>query len=86
MRGTLLAIPLPTGEHVFPACQFTEAGVLGGMGAFLAAFHEASPWTKLSVLLAPSRRHGGQSALELLEAGEVDAAVGIAARHGEHLG
>lgn len=86
MRGTLLAVPLPNGEQVFPACQFTEAGVPSGMGAFLAAFHDASPWTKLSVLLAPSRRHEGRSALELLEAGEVDAAVGIAARHGEHLG
>lgn len=85
-RGTLLAVPLPNGEEVFPACQFTEEGVPGGLGTFLSAFHEAGPWTKLSVLLAPSRLHDGRSALDLLKAGEVDAAVGIAARHGEHLG
>jgi hypothetical protein len=85
-RGTLLAVPLPNGEHVFPACQFTEEGVPSGLGAFLSAFHQAGPWTKLSVMLAPSRRHGGRSALDLLKEGEVEAAVGIAARHGEHLG
>ena len=85
-RGTLLAVPLPNGEQVFPACQFAETGVPRGLGAFLSAFQEASPWTKLSVLLAPSRRHGGRSALELLKEGEIDAAEGIARRHGEQLG
>jgi hypothetical protein len=85
-RGTLLAVPLPNGEHVYPACQFTEQGVPSGLGRFLAAFHEARPWTQLSVLLAPSRRHGGRTALDLLRAGEVEEAVGIARRHGEHLG
>jgi hypothetical protein len=85
-RGNLLAVPLPNGEEVFPACQFTGKGVPGGLGEFLSAFPEAGPWTKLSVLLAPSRRHEGKSALDLLKAGRVDDAVGIAARHGEHLG
>jgi len=85
-RGTLLAVSRPNGEEVYPACQFTEEGVPRGLGQFLAAFTEAGPWTKLSVLLAPSRLHGGRSALDLLRQGEVDAAVGIAARHGDHLG
>lgn len=85
-RGTLLSIPLPNGEQVFPECQFTEAGVPKGFGQFLAAFGDAGPWTKLSVLLAPSRRHGGLNALELLTQGETDSAVGIARRHGEQLG
>jgi len=84
-RGTVLAVPLPNGEHVYPACQFTHAGVPSGLGRFLDAFHEAGPWTQLSVLLAPSHRHGGRSALDLLREGEVEAAVGIARRHGEHL-
>jgi hypothetical protein len=85
-RGTLLAVPLPNGEHVYPACQFTEEGVPSGLGRFLAAFHEAGPWTQLSVLLAPSHRHGGKTPLDLLRQGEVEEAVGIARRHGEHLG
>jgi hypothetical protein len=85
-RGTLLAVPRPNGEEVYPTCQFSGEGVPRGLGPFLAAFREAGPWTKLSVLLAPSRLHDGRSALDLLREGEVDAAVGIAARHGEQLG
>ncbi len=85
-RGTVLAVPLPTGEHVYPACQFTEEGVPSGLGQFLSAFEDVGPWTQLSVLLAPSARHGGRMALDLLRAGEVEAAVGIARRHGKHLG
>jgi len=85
-RGTLLAVPLPSGEEVYPGCQFTGEGVPRRLAPFLAAFCEAGPWTKLSVLLAPSRLHDGRSALDLLGAGEVDAAVAIAARYGEHLG
>jgi hypothetical protein len=85
-RGTLLAVPLPNGEHMYPACQFTDSGVPAGLARFLAAFRDTDPWTQLSVLLAPSQRHEGQSALELIKLGEVDAAVGIARRHGEHLG
>lgn len=85
-RGTLLAVPLPTGEHVYPACQFTENGVPSGLGQFLSAFEDVGPWTQLSVLLAQSARHGGRTALDLLRAGEIEAAVGIARRQGEHLG
>jgi hypothetical protein len=86
VRGTLLAVPLANGEHVYPVCQFAEEGVPAGLGRFLSAFHAAGAWTQLSVLLAPSVRHGGRNALDLLKAGEVDEAVGIARRHGEHLG
>jgi hypothetical protein len=86
VRGTLLAVPLPNGEHVYPACQFTDAGVPSGLGQFLAAFRDTAPWTQFTVLLAPSGRHGGRSALDLLREGKVDEAVGIARRHGEHLG
>ena len=82
-RGTILAVPMPNGEWVYPACQFTDEGLLPDLGAFLAAFQDVSPWTQLRVLLAPSRRYGGRSALELLRARERDAARGIAATYGE---
>jgi hypothetical protein len=68
--GTLLAVPLPNGEHVYPACQFTDAGVPAGLGRFLAADRDIDPWTQLSVLLAPSQLHAGRSALELIQQGE----------------
>lgn len=83
MRRTILAVPMPNGEWVYPACQFTDEGLLPNLGAFLAAFHDVSPWTQLRVLLAPSRRYGGRSALELLRIHERDAARSIAATYGE---
>lgn len=82
-RGTILAVPMPNGEWVYPACQFGEDGLIEGLGAFLQEFRDVSPWTRLSVLLAPSPRHGGKSALELLRDGDVDAARSIAATYGE---
>lgn len=82
-RGTILAVPMPNGEWVYPACQFTEHGLVAGLDDFLRAFRDADPWTKLAVLLAPSSRHGGRSALELLEEGRVAEARGIAATYGE---
>jgi hypothetical protein len=41
------------------------------------------PWTKLTVLLAPSARHGGRSALDLLRDGDIADASSIAATYGE---
>lgn len=82
-RGTILAVPMPNGEWVYPACQFTDQGLVPGLGAVLHEFQDVAPWTRLAVLLAPSALHGGRSALELLLAGEVDRARGIAATYGE---
>lgn len=82
-RHTILAVPMPNGEWVYPVCQFTDEGLIQGLGAFLREFRDVAPWTQLAVLLASSVRHGGQSALELLLAGEEDAARSIAATHGD---
>lgn len=82
-RKTILAVPMPNGEWVYPACQFVEHGLVPGISAFVRAFQDADPWTRLAVLLAPSSRYGGKSALELLKAGEEAAALSIAATYGE---
>lgn len=84
MRGTILAVPMPNGEWVYPACQFTEHGLVPGLDDFLRAFRgDVDPWTRLAVLVAPSARHGGRSALELLQEGRVEEARSIAATYGE---
>ena len=80
-RGTILAVPLANGEAVFPACQFAESGLVDGLPDFLKALDE-DPWTQLSVLLAPSRRFQGRTALELLQSGHLDAALSIAGSYG----
>lgn len=83
-RGTILAVPIPSGEWLYPACQFTDHGLISGIDKFVRAFREdADPWTRLAVLLAPAGRFGGKSALELLREGQIEEAVSIAATYGE---
>lgn len=82
MRQAILAVPMPNGEWVFPACQFAEYGILSGIDEFVRAFGDADPWTRLAVLLAPSSRFDGESAIELLKAGKEAEARSIAATYG----
>lgn len=81
-RKTILAIPMPNGEWVYPACQFAKFGLVPGIDAFVRAFQDADPWTRLAVLLAPSDRYDGKSALELLKEGKEAEARSIAATYG----
>jgi hypothetical protein len=84
-RGTLLAVPQPNGEHLYPACQFGPDGVLPGLAAVLQAFAVESPWTRLAVLLAPADSLGGRTPLNALSAGDAEGAATAAAAYGEHL-
>lgn len=82
-RETILAVPMPNGEWVYPACQFTDHGIVPGIDAFTRAFRDADSWTRLAVLVAPAGRYGGKSALDLLKAGRESDAISIAASYGE---
>lgn len=82
-RGTILSVQMPNGEWVYPAVQFTEHGLLPGIDSFVRAFVDADPWSQLAVLLAPSSRFGGMTALELLEEGREAEARSIAKSYGE---
>jgi len=82
-RETILAVPMPNGEWVYPACQFAEHGLVPGIGAFVRAFGDADPWTRLAVLLAPSARYEGKNGLELLKEGKEADARNIAATYGK---
>lgn len=60
LRGTILAVPTPNGEWVYPACQFGEVDLLSGIDAFVRAFAaDVDPWTKLSVLSIALLEHMG---------------------------
>lgn len=83
-RGTILAVPMPNGEWVYPACQFAEYDLIPGIDSFVRAFREdVDPWTRLAVLLASSSRFGGKSPLQLLGEGMEDEARSIAGTYGE---
>jgi hypothetical protein len=84
-RGTLLAVPQANGEWLYPACQFGPDGALPGLGTVLQAFGVRSPWTQLSVLLAPAASLGGRTPLQALHDGEPDAAAQAVSTYGEHV-
>ena len=82
-RGTILAVELPNGEAAYPVIQFGESGLLDGLPRVLAAFDGEPPgWTRLNVLLGPSKKFEGKSAFDLLMDGRVDDAAEVAASYG----
>jgi len=83
IRHALLAVPNGSGEYLYPACQFTSAGVIPGLEEVLRAFQIRSPWTQLSVLLAPAPALGDKTILEALKSGAIERAIAIAASFGE---
>jgi hypothetical protein len=82
-RHGLLAVPNGSGEYVYPACQFTADGPIPGIEEVLRAFRVQSPWTQLSVLLAPAPSLSGKTIIEAVKSGAVEKAVTIAASFGE---
>jgi hypothetical protein len=82
-RRALLAVPTGSGDHLYPACQFTSEGVVPGMAEVLQAFRIQSPWTQLSVLLSPAPALDNKTILDALRQGETGKAAGIAASFGE---
>ena len=83
-RGALLAVPSGSGDHLYPACQFTESGgVLSGLDEVLAAFEVRDPWVQLAVLLGAAPSLDGRSAVEALREGDVEGAAAVARAFGE---
>jgi hypothetical protein len=83
IRRTLLAVPTGSGDYVYPACQFDSEGVIPRFEDVLQSFQIEGPWTRLSVLLAPSPSLRGKSILEALKAGDVERAIAVANAFGE---
>jgi hypothetical protein len=83
IRRALLAVPNGSGEYLYPACQFTPDGAIPGLEDVLRAFQIQSPWTQLSVLLAPAPALGGKTILDVLRSGVIERASALAASFGE---
>lgn len=84
LRGTILAVPMGQDTWRYPARQFAEKGLIPEVDAFLLAFEpDVDAWTRLSVLMAPSDRFGGRTALDLLQEGRAAKALRVAATFGE---
>jgi hypothetical protein len=82
-RNQILAVDLPGGDWVYPQVQFSTSGIIEGLGDVLAAFHPATePWTRLNVLMGSVEGYDAANVFELLQAGEVQEAINIAATYG----
>ena len=82
-RRALLAVPVGSGEYLYPGCQFTGQGVVPSLERVLRAFPIESPWTQLSVLIEPAPALGGRTVLEALQAGDVTEAIDLVEGFGE---
>lgn len=81
-RGELLAVEGTEGGR-YPACQFTEEGVVDGLPEALRSFHYiASPWVRLSVLVSGRDVLEGQTVIEALQAGRRSEALKEISRFG----
>lgn len=81
-QGEILGVPLDY-RWTYPACQLDDQGLVPGLRHVLSAFQDASVWSQFAILVAPSKRFGGRSALWLLRAGDVESARAIATGYGK---
>ena len=86
-RGTLLALPAPSG-YVFPLFQFTSSGqsVLGITKVIKAlADSVETPYTVATWLVSPEPELDKHAPIELLREGQVDPVVAAAERYADRL-
>ena len=76
-------IAVPAGEdYVYPACQFTDQGVVTGLDKALGMMPIQDPWMRLEWLLTEDDVLKGQSPLAALKGSSVREVVELAAGHG----
>lgn len=80
-RLDLLGVP-QDGRSIYPLCQFHDGAILPHRPEVLRAFQGASPWTMLSVLLAPTDAPDGASPINALQDGRYADVIGVAAGWG----
>ncbi len=82
--GSLIAVPGPKGQRMYPTLQFNPGGtIVDGLKAVQEALPTRNAWTVLSFLAEPESRLGGKAPIELLREGQVDRVLESARRYGE---
>jgi biotin operon repressor len=82
LKGKLLAVSLGRRGYRYPHWQFQDGHTLPGMERVLAALQDADAWTQLMFLMTGDLRLGGQTPLECLQRGDIEAVVEAAASYG----
>lgn len=73
-RKQLLALP-KGGERVFPAFQFKDGNVVPGLGEVMEALDTDSIFVRLSFLLSKNPLFGNHTAIEELQAGNLESVI-----------
>lgn len=73
-RRQLLALP-KGGDRVFPSLQFKDGNAVGGLDVVLNALDTDSPFVALSFLLSKHPDFGGKTAIEMLQAGNLEPVI-----------
>jgi hypothetical protein len=79
--GKLIAVPAGQ-DYVYPACQFTDEGIVPGLDKSLEAMPIRDPWMRLEWLLTEDDALEGMSPLAALKSGAIRQVVELAAGHG----
>jgi hypothetical protein len=82
--GTLLAIGLGRHGYHYPAWQFEESGVIGGLERVLKVLAHHDEWMKLAFFVNANVRLNGESPLRRLRRGDVESVLDAANAYGEH--
>ena len=82
-RRQMLALP-KGGDRVFPAFQFKDGAVLPGFAESLQALHTESVFSVLAFFLSPNADFEHKTAIQMLEAGEVEAVLSEARTYLKH--
>ena len=81
--GKLLALEVGRRGYLYPAWQFTQAGVLPGMEEILALVAEHPPLAQVRFFLSGNHRLGGDRPLDRLRRGELEPVKRAARMFGE---
>lgn len=84
VTGGLLAVPNPAGlGWLYPACQFDDGRIVRHLDEIIAEFAVTSVWTRLYVLLSSDPALGGQSPIEALRDGDLEAVRRLVRGYGQ---
>lgn len=81
--GLLVALPLASEVWGFPAWQFTDDDLLPGLEEVLRSLTASGPWTRVLFLQSGDPYLDGQTPLELIRRGEIEAVRRLAAAYDE---
>ena len=82
-RGRLLALPLKDGTLGFPSWQFAEHGLLPGIETVFRNIGVDDPWMQAAYFLSGELLLDGQTPLDALRRGDIEAVRRAAAAYGE---